>query len=47
MELITNEYVIMGAGWVFMILSELIAASKLESNSLTGLVLSFLSLLKK
>lgn len=47
MELITNEWVVMGAGWVFMIVSELIAASKLKSNSITGLVLSFLGLIKK
>lgn len=39
---LSNDYVVMGAGWALMILSELIAASKLKSNSLTELVINIL-----
>lgn len=44
---LSNEYVVMVSGWVLMILSELIAASKLKSNSVTELVLNILKLLAK
>lgn len=47
MDIVSNEWVMLGAGWVFMILSELIGASKLKSNGITELALSFLSLIKK
>jgi len=44
---LSNEYVVMVSGWVLMILSELIAASKLESNGIVELVINVLKLLAK
>lgn len=44
---LSNEYVVLVSGWVLMILSELIAASKLESNSVTELIINILKLIAK
>lgn len=45
MEIIQNEYVIMGAGWALFIISELIGASKLKSSGLLELVVGVLKMI--
>ena len=47
MDIVSNEWVVMGAGWALMILSELIAASKLKSNGVLELIMNILKLIKK
>lgn len=44
---LSNEWLIMGSGWALMILSELIAASKLKSNGVIELVINVLKLVAK
>jgi len=46
MEFLSNEWVIMFAGWVFMVMSELIAKSKLKSNGVVELIFNVLKYLK-
>ena len=42
MDIMTNEWVVMGAGWLLFIISELIGASKLESSGVIQLLIQVL-----